>query len=122
MRKPNIDSLQYILDKQRIFISKWIDWDGLDSNHIYRQKEILSYIDHTIEELIELRRECPSRKHWKTDNDKPINLEKAREEYIDAVHFIINTGLVLGFSRAEDILKAYKEKHKVNIIRQKTGY
>ena len=118
MKSPLAD----IFTRQKKFIAPWVDFQKLKTDFKYRQKQVLGYIDHTIEELIELRREMPIRKHWKSTRDNPPDITKAKEEYIDALHFVINLGIVLGFKDADEIYRGYLEKHKVNKTRQKTKY
>lgn len=117
-----ISPLADIFRRQKKFISKWVDFDWLSKNYRYREKQVLGYIDHTIEELIELRREMPIRKHWKSTRlDKP-DIEKAKEEYIDVFHFVINLGIVLGFKDEKEIYDRYLSKHAINKKRQKEKY
>ncbi|MDD5483462.1 MAG: dUTP diphosphatase, partial [Kiritimatiellae bacterium] len=42
-------------------------------------------------------------------------------EVVDMFHFLISLAQVLDMS-AEDIFKAYRQKHQVNIDRQNSGY
>ena len=114
--------LANIFDKQKKFIAPWVDFQKLNSDPAYRQEQVLDYIDHTIEELIELRREMPIRKHWKSNKGDLPDMAKAKEEYIDVLHFIINLGIILGFKDANEIYLGYLAKHKVNKTRQKEKY
>lgn len=117
----NGDPLQKMLSTQKDFISKWVDFRKVEEDPQQFQKIILDYIGHTIEELIELRRLLPIRKHWKK-HQEPLDLEKIREEYIDGVHFMLNIGIIIGLTKSEDFFKEYQKKHEINVNRQKTGY
>lgn len=115
------DNLQFMMDCQRKFQSRF----GQDFNNMTAEERTDFIKVHgyfVIEELVEMFRECPFHKPWKdysdwTDSKMLEQWEKAREEYIDVLHFIINIGLALQLD-SEDILKMYKDKNKVNIERQ----
>lgn len=71
-----------------------------------------------VDELCELMREVGF-KHWKTE--QPINDCNVRNEIVDIWHFLINISIIWGIS--PDILHSkYKQKHKINMQRQKDGY
>lgn len=77
-------------------------------------------------EFGEMLNELPYLKAWKnydSMDDAEIDqaLEKAREEYIDIVHFMINVGLLLDFS-GSDVFYAYKAKNEENYERQKNKW
>lgn len=60
---------------------------------------------------------------WKPwAKSRHINLEAARGEWIDALHFMLNMALVLGLTEAEDIRALYDAKHAKNAKRQEEGY
>lgn len=60
---------------------------------------------------------------WKPwAKSRHINLEAARGEAIDAMHFLANIFLALGLNDADDIMNRYHEKHKKNAKRQEEGY
>ncbi len=60
---------------------------------------------------------------WKPwAKSRHINLEAARGEFIDALHFMLNMALVLGLTEAEDIRALYDAKHAKNAKRQEEGY
>lgn len=78
-------------------------------------------------ELVEMIDRLPF-KHWKKYSNSQLkdweNEELRNEtlfEYIDALHFFLNIGLVLGFS-AEEIFYFYINKNKENHSRQDRGY
>ena len=60
---------------------------------------------------------------WKPwAKSRHINLEAARGEAIDALHFILNIFLALGLDDAEEIILRYNTKHDKNAKRQEEGY
>lgn len=79
------------------------------------------------EELHELMRELPN-KHWKKYPQAFIedwlneeHREKTLTEYVDALHFFMNIGLILGFT-ADEVFCSYVKKNKINHKRQDNGY
>lgn len=76
-----------------------------------------NYIWAARTELGELEELIPQK--WWAKNQ--LDLAKAREEFIDVLHFMLSIGLSLGLD-AEGILDVYKNKNAVNIARQEQGY
>lgn len=118
---PPKDPLGEIIASQKKFCSNWVDFNSLSHKPDEMQKWALDHIGHAIEELVELRRELPLRKHWKKQ-DKPLDFEKINDEYSDLLHFVINIGLVLGIDTSEKMLEVYNKKHSVVLDRHNTGY
>lgn len=111
--------LQELLKMQHTFGSKFTNFGQLD--HIEKQEKLLDFIDHAIEELIEVRRELPLRKHWKKDSKTaPVDYDKVKKEMIDVLHFILTLFLILDMDE-HDIFECYIAKHKVNYERQEDG-
>ena len=72
-----------------------------------------------IHELVELESETG----WKPwAKSRHINLEAARGELVDVMHFVANLALVLGMDEAADIMQRYHRKHAKNAKRQEEGY
>lgn len=73
---------------------------------------------HCIDELCEMLHEIPFYKEWKKYDDEgiPSMLSKAKEELIDAIHFIINIALGLGMS-VDDIYSQFMHKNNENMRR-----
>lgn len=69
-------------------------------------------------EIIELERSL-AYKHWKLQQD--IDLDDAREEAIDVLHFLVSTFILLGMT-SDDVFDAYLEKNKINLKRIENGY
>lgn len=90
-----------------------------DSDRVPAIEFIHWNVTAAIDELHELLGEI-GWKPWATS--KHINLEAARGEWIDAMHFMGNLALVLGMDDADDILARYHKKHEKNAKRQEEGY
>lgn len=86
-----------------------------------KQRLTLDFINHCIEELIELRRECPIRKDWSSKRNNPVDKEKLLDEYVDVLHFYVAIALINGWT-AKDIHTAYLKKNNINHTRQDDGY
>lgn len=92
-----------------------------ESIELVKEYSLMAHI-----EMGEMLNELPYLKAWK-NYDKMTNteidqaMEKAREEYIDIIHFMINVGLLLDFS-GNDVFQAYKEKNQENYERQKNKW
>ncbi len=82
------------------------------------QGKISSLCTAIIHEAVELQR-VTNWKWWK----KPTEFDEAaaKEELIDIWHFVVQASLELNMS-AEEILKEYQKKHKINKQRQIDGY
>lgn len=113
--------LQFLLDNQESFQNKM----GYHFEEM-TEEEIAKYIKDqsywVTEELHEMTRELPFIKSWKdysnlSAEEKFDMSNRAKEEYIDLIHFIMNIGAALGFSGRE-IMDMYCEKHKINHQRQ----
>lgn len=73
----------------------------------------------TTDELHELLGEIG----WKPwAKSRHINLEAARGEWIDALHFMLNLALVLGLDDSDEIMRRYLAKREKNAKRQEEGY
>ena len=68
-------------------------------------------------ELGELAELVPQK--WWSKNE--LNLEAAREEFIDVLHFMLSIGLSLGLD-AKGVQDVYRKKNAVNLQRQAAGY
>jgi hypothetical protein len=99
-----------------------LDEDGHYENTDADRKPLIDFfhwnVTATVDELHEMLGEM-GWKPWATS--RFINLEAARAEAIDALHFLLNIFLGLGMD-AESIKLAYDNKHAKNIRRQEEGY
>ncbi len=78
-------------------------------------------------ELAEMLDRLPF-KHWNKYTKRILKDWESKEvreetlmEYIDAFHFFLNIGLILGFT-SEEVFYYYEAKNKENHRRQKEGY
>ena len=93
------DNQQYIMDCQRIFQGRF-NQNFNEMNDEERTAFIKNHGYFIIEEMTELFREIPFHKSWKDysnwSNEKTLEQwNKAKEEYIDVIHFVVNVGLAL---------------------------
>jgi len=79
---------------------------------------LLKYSRAQIHESIEFERELPY-KWWK--NNPPVDLDKAKEELIDELHFWVSKAQILGMNPV-DVLDGYNKKNKINHERQEGEY
>lgn len=81
-------------------------------------KWVLNYSRALSQELAELTDSVPWK--WWAKYQK-FDLQNARVEVVDMLHFLISLSQVLGMS-ADDVFAAYVKKNQVNLQRQDTGY
>lgn len=84
---------------------------------------IKSHTLHCVDELMEMLHEVKGYKEWKVYDfddavDNKVQRIKAKEELVDAVHFLINVALALNISAA-DLYLAYRRKEQINYNRLK---
>lgn len=117
--------LQEMMDKQRELQNRLgIELDSMPPEE--RTAKIKEFSLHVNQEMNELLYELPFFKPWKdysnlTDVQVENGFERAREEYVDVFHFLINVGLLLGLDE-EDLYYMFMDKNKVNHKRQDEGY
>lgn len=58
-------------------------------------------------------------KWWKKPTD--FDVEHAREELVDILHFVVQAAIELGLS-PEGVIAEYRRKNEINRERQRTGY
>ena len=81
-------------------------------------KWVLNYCRAMSQELAELTDSVPWKWWAKYQN---FDLQNARVEVVDMLHFLISLAQVLGLS-ADDVFAAYVKKNEVNFRRQNSGY
>lgn len=118
------DPLQDMMDTQAKFQKQLgFNFPGMTLGEITKYfKEMMIWMD---DEAHEVLYELPG-KPWKdysgmTEEEERVALDKARKEFVDLWHFILNMALVLGFS-ADELEEAYFMKHQENKDRQVKGY
>lgn len=87
------------------------------------RKAAIDFIHWNVTALVDELHELLGEVGWKPwAKSRHINLEAARGELIDALHFIGNLALVLGMDDAAEIMERYHKKHEKNAKRQEEGY
>lgn len=110
-----IDKLEQIFKKQ-LELQKRLNYKISD---MYKNQKFINVMTiAAISELIEAIHETPW-KPWK--KQQKFNLDKFREEIIDAWHFLINLSIAAGFN-ANTLVECYMDKNKINFKRQDNGY
>ena len=79
---------------------------------------VLNYCRAMSQEIAELTDSVPWK--WWAKYQK-FNVQNARVEVVDLLHFLISLAQVLGMS-ADDLFNAYVKKNEVNFQRQESGY
>lgn len=109
-----MDKLQKLIEMQRNLATLLAS-----PRYPSKTEERISYLCTAItHEAIELQR-LTNWKWWK--NPTEFNSEEAKEELIDIWHFVLQATIELDMT-ADDILKYYSKKNKINKIRKKTNY
>lgn len=105
-------NLQKLFEIQRILDEKIVKEKGLEGQDLLDKKVLALRV-----ELFELLNELPEEfKFW---SNKENNLERALEELIDSLHFILSIGNELGVSERIHVSKMYgmtKTKHVHEMI------
>ena len=125
---PENDGLRIIYEKQASLQEK------LGRLALARSKDMHGKCSLIMEEIFCINSEFAEMlerlpfKHWKKytkKSSKDWESEEVRKEtlmeYIDAFHFFLNIGLILGFT-PEEVFYYYIEKNKENHHRQEKGY
>lgn len=87
----------------------------------YRE-EAIGFIHWNVTALVDELHELLGEIGWKPwATSKHINLEAARGEWVDALHFLLNLAMVLGLT-PDGIVSRYDAKHEKNAKRQEDGY
>lgn len=87
------------------------------------RKAAIDFIHWNITALADEAHELLAEIGWKPwAKSRHINLEAARGEFIDMMHFMGNLALVLGMDDAAEIMRRYHAKHEKNAKRQEDGY
>ena len=116
-----MDKLENIFKYQQMFDSELHERRGLGdiSMEVWIQRETLAMLS----ELAELIDEV-NFKWWK--NEKPVDVDKVRDELVDILHFFVSMCLKTGMD-ADELHRRYLDKNKENFARQhgrseKKGY
>lgn len=116
-QKQNVDRLESLFTKQRELNKKiGIHLDNLSDDE--KADWIQKLCRAMSQEIAELTDSVPWK--WWSKHQK-LDLQNAKVEVIDLLHFLISTAQALGMN-ADDVFEAYEKKHQVNIQRQQSGY
>ncbi|MDR1255000.1 MAG: dUTPase [Puniceicoccales bacterium] len=113
-----MDKLEKIFEMQRELNVRIL---GKDVDRLHQKETaewILNYARALQQEISELV-DCVPWKWWA--HYQKMDIQNARVELVDIVHFVICLAQVLGMS-AEDLFNAYLKKNEVNHHRQDVGY
>ena len=113
-----MDTLQYLLDRQRKFEQDLISLDQI-ADLAYQQSQLKEYSLALIVEVTEFLAEI-NWKPWKK-TQKDVDCAKVKEEFIDILHFFLILALLLDLD-ATEIKTIYDKKMAINEARQKSGY
>ncbi|CAI9086689.1 dUTPase [Candidatus Methylacidiphilum fumarolicum] len=111
------DKLDQIFELQKKLNLK-IGVDPTTMDQETRIQWLLNYTRAIGQELAELVDSIPWK--WWAKYQK-FDLQNARVEVIDLLHFLVSTAQLLGMS-PEDLFEAYHKKHMVNVKRIDEGY
>ncbi|MDR0755576.1 MAG: dUTP diphosphatase [Puniceicoccales bacterium] len=113
-----MDKLEKMFEMQRGLNVRIL---GEDVDRLHQEetaKWILNYARALQQEVSELV-DCVPWKWWA--HYQKMDVQNARVELVDIVHFVICLAQVLGMS-ADDLFNAYLKKNEVNHHRQDVGY
>ncbi len=121
------DVLEKMMLLQQEFQEKLgYDFTRMTSETQYATAYVKDMSLYLMAELQEMLYELPYFKSWKdysgmSQEQREAQILKAKEEWIDALHFFLNIGLALGLDY-RDVFTLYKIKNSENIARQENGY
>ena len=113
------DRLAQIFELQKSLNARiGVDTDRIQGNPEEQVKWLLNYARAIQQEAAELTDSVPWK--WWAQYQK-VDLQNARVEVIDLMHFVVSAAQVLGLD-AEEFHRLYTAKHAVNHARQDAGY
>ena len=116
------DKLDQLFIMQQTLQEKHMHYDFAKMSEQQRGRFIRAHVLYCEDELHEMLHEIPFFKDWKRYDPDPETNEaawkRAKEEFVDALHFFLNVAIVLGF-KPEELLEAYLVKNGINIRRQR---
>lgn len=122
----SIDFLRIMLEMQKTLQESAYGYTFESMDPKQRTSFIKEMSIHVNQELNEMLYELPFFKPWKdygamTDEEVTAGFDKAKKEFIDFIHFMLNLALGLGMT-ADEIFTEYYMKNKENYERQARGY
>ena len=119
MNTSDPDRLAQIFDLQKALNARiGVETDRIQGNPEEQAKWLLNYARAIQQEAAELTDSVPWK--WWAKYQK-LDLQNARVEVIDLMHFVVSAAQVLGLD-AEEFHRLYTAKHAVNQARQESGY
>lgn len=119
------DTLQELLDRQRQLQTRMPRFGPPGPEGSERQaRQVRDYAVMLAREAHEVL-DCTAWKKHKTDYGRrmtPEELEHAREEVVDCLHFVLNLLLVVGLEDAREVRHHFLAKHEENHDRVSRGY
>ena len=113
------DRLVEIFDLQKSLNARiGVDTDKIQGNPEAQVTWLLNYARAIQQEAAELTDSVPWK--WWAKYQK-IDLQNAKVEVVDLMHFVVSSAQVLGMD-AEEFFRMYAAKHAVNHARQDAGY
>ena len=113
------DRLEEIFTLQKSLNARiGVDTDKVQGNPEEQTKWLLNYCRAIQQETAELTDSVPWK--WWAKYQK-LDLENAKVEVVDLMHFVVSAAQVLGMDAAE-FHRLYTKKHAVNHARQDSGY
>ena len=113
-----MDKLEEMWNKQHQFNARILGPEFEKILHEHAGEWLLKYATALNQEVSELI-DCVPWKWWA--HYQKLDLEHAKVELIDILHFVLSIAQVLGMS-PEDIFNTYMQKNAVNFKRQDDGY
>lgn len=111
-----MDKLETVFDLQKKFNARV----GLD-HPIVLLEEKEEWLRRLCVALSQETAELMDCTRWKWWKKSEFDLQNAKVEVVDLLHFVVSMALVLGMS-ADDLMDAYRKKNEVNFKRQDVGY
>lgn len=109
-----MDKLDELFRKQEELQNK-LGYDFSTMTDQQRSAYIIEYSQHLDHEMHEMLQELPFFKSWKKYPE--YDLEEAKQEFADALHFFLNVAMGLGFT-ADSLFFAFLGKNIINHVRQ----
>lgn len=98
----------------------WTDQAGEDEAKRRFWSVLRDDVEAMQQELAELT-DCFPWKHWRPASAQSFDLQNARVEVVDMLHFLLNIAMKLGMD-AQGLYGAFVAKNEVNHCRQDSGY
>jgi dimeric dUTPase (all-alpha-NTP-PPase superfamily) len=112
-------AMQAALNRFTLAANDQPDFDAIAADPALQEEWVQKYVLAIRQECAELF-DSTNWKWWRTKVDL-FDPQNIKVELIDILHFWISACQVMGLD-ADDVLRIYREKNKVNLQRQESGY